>query len=297
MKHTLTFIVIGLIIAACGVASEQAAAPTVAPTLDPTLAPTETSTPDLPPATATLTLVPTSTPIPPATETPVPEPTPTETEAAAEIVEPTAMIEVPTETPTSEPTAEATPTEVVEAVQADAPVAYVVDVENSEVIWVGDYAIRSGHTGTINIAEGELNFEGTTLTGGTVVIDMTSMEATSLSGNRANRLVNHLMNADFFEVTTYPTAVLELKSAEPTEVESQYQVTADLTIKDITDEIVYITDVTVGDGRLTATTDLEFDRTKWNVVYNSGSIFDGLGDRVIKDEIGMQVMLVANISE
>jgi len=61
-------------------------------------------------------------------------------------------------------------------------------------------------------------------------------------------------------------------------------------------ELTFIADVTMDDSMLTATADIEFDRTQWGVIYGSGSFFDGLGDRVINDEVTMQVTLVANQS-
>lgn len=197
---------------------------------------------------------------------------------------------------TVEKSSEAVSEEVSAEAETD-PATYLVDADASQVSWRGDYTLRTGHTGTIDIAEGELTFAGTTLTGGTITIDMTSMVASSLSGSRADELVEHLMNEDFFEVTTYPTAVLVLNSAEPTGVENQYSVTADLTIKGITNEIVFTTDVTLGDGTLLATSNLEFDRTQWDVIYNSGTFLSNIGDRAIKDEVALQVTLVANSSD
>jgi hypothetical protein len=41
-----------------------------------------------------------------------------------------------------------------------------------------------------------------------------------------------------------------------------------------------------------ASTAFEVDRTKYGIEYNSGSIFDGLGDRVIYDNFELAVNLV-----
>ncbi|MEM7130629.1 MAG: YceI family protein [Chloroflexota bacterium] len=176
------------------------------------------------------------------------------------------------------------------------PTSFAVDATASELIWIGSNIVGQEQTGTIDIAEGSLEFAGTTLTGGSVSIDMTTMSSINLSGDTANNLIGHLMNEDFFEVDTWPTSMLVFKSAEATDVEAQYLVTADLTIKDVTDELTFITDVIVDEGMLTATADIAFDRTDWGVIYGSGNFFDGLGDRVIQDEVIMQVTLVASSS-
>ncbi len=72
--------------------------------------------------------------------------------------------------------------------------------------------------------------------------------------------------------------------------------TADLTIKETTDEIQFVTDVVVGDGTLAATADIVVDRSIYDVQYGSGSFFDNLGDDLISDEMQMTVSLVANNS-
>lgn len=176
------------------------------------------------------------------------------------------------------------------------PATYSIDTVASELLWTGSNIVGSEQTGTIDISNGSLDFVGTTLTGGSVTIDMTTMSSINLPANKAPELIGHLSNEDFFEVAAYPSSVLVFRSAEATAVENQYLVTADLTIKDVTDELTFLADVSVSDGALTATADIEFDRTQWGVIYGSGSFFDGLGDRVINDEVTMTVTLVANQS-
>lgn len=174
------------------------------------------------------------------------------------------------------------------------PATYTVDAETSELIWTGSNIVGHEQMGNIAISQGMLEFVGTTLTGGNVTIDMATMSSTSMSGDDANELIGHLMSDDFFAVPTYPTSELTFKSAQPTDVVDQYLVTADLTIRENTDELIFIADVTVEDGMIMATADIEFDRTQWGVIYGSGSFFDGLGDRVIRDEVTVQVTLVAS---
>lgn len=139
-----------------------------------------------------------------------------------------------------------------------------------------------------------MSFDGDQFVDGTITIDMTTIATTSQSGGMAEQLVGHLSSDDFFGVETYPTSILVIKSAEPTDVDNQYLVKADLTIKETTGEIEFTTDVTVGDGTLTATADIVFDRAEFNVQYGSGSFFDNLGDKLINDEVEMTVTLVAN---
>ncbi|MBV7329394.1 YceI family protein [Chloroflexi bacterium TSY] len=194
------------------------------------------------------------------------------------------VIEEPTEEPAEEPA---------EAMKGETA-TYIVDTEASSVEWLGSKPIGASDSGTVDIAEGTMSFDGDQFVDGTITIDMTTIATTSQSGGMAEQLVGHLSSDDFFGVETYPTSILVIKSAEPTDVDNQYLVKADLTIKETTGEIEFTTDVTVGDGTLTATADIVFDRAEFNVQYGSGSFFDNLGDKLINDEVEMTVTLVAN---
>ncbi len=214
------------------------------------------------------------------------------TEAPAEEAAPTeapAEEAAPTEAPAEEPAEEA-------ASEGSEAATYTVDTEASTLEWYGERPAGGSESGVVQIAEGELNFVDSQLVDGTMVIDMTTIEPTSKTGEMLEKLSGHLMSDDFFGVETYPTATLVIKSAEPTDVENQYTVTADLTIKETTDEIQFVTDVVVGDGTLAATADIVVDRSIYNVQYGSGSFFDNLGDDLISDEMQMTVSLVANRS-
>ncbi len=170
---------------------------------------------------------------------------------------------------------------------------YVVDPAASSVEWYGSKPVGASESGTVDIAEGQLNFDGSSFASGTIVIDMTTIAPTSQTGNMLDMLTGHLNSDEFFGVETYPTATLVIKSAEPTDVENQYAVVADLTIKETTDEIAFVTDVAVDGEMLDATADIVVDRSIYDVRYGSGAFFSDLGDDLISDEMEMTVRLVA----
>ena len=194
----------------------------------------------------------------------------------------------PTEAPAEEAVAES-------ADVADGAATYTVDDAASVVEWYGSKPIGASESGTVAVVEGALSFEGSELVDGQVVIDMTSIETTSQSGDMANMLVGHLSSDDFFGVETYPTANLVIKSAQPTGEEGQYAVVADLTIKETTEEIEFVADVVVGEGTIEATADIVVDRSIYDVRYNSGTFFSDLGDDLISDEMELTVKLVAGL--
>lgn len=215
---------------------------------------------------------------------------------------PTAAEPAPTEVaavePTAEPTAEAVEevdetSETESAVASEEEVTYTVDTAASSVVWRGHQPLGVAETGTVTIAEGQLSFIGAELVEGTVVIDMQSIATTSQSGGMARQLVGHLSSDDFFGVETYPTATLVLKSAEMTEVENQYRVVADLTIKATTKEIEFIADVVADEQVITATAEIMVNRADFDVRYGSGSFFSNLGNDLISDDMEFTVVLVA----
>lgn len=172
-------------------------------------------------------------------------------------------------------------------------VTYTVDTSASSIEWRGEKPLQYGHVGNVNIAEGQMTFAGDKLMGSSFTIDMTSIVDTDLEGEDKAKLEGHLKSDDFFGVETFPTAMLVIKSAEPTGTDGQYNAVADLTIKEITNEITFVTDVTVADGALNATAEIVFDRALFDVRFGSGSFFDDLGDKMISDEIELTVTLAA----
>jgi polyisoprenoid-binding protein YceI len=161
------------------------------------------------------------------------------------------------------------------------------DIKTSEstVTWKG-YKVTGSHTGTIDLKEGSLEFEGEKLIGGEFVVDMASLISTDLEGEYKGKLEGHLKSDDFFGVESNPTSKLVFTSVEATGKNS-YEVTGDLTIKGKTNPVTF--DVSVYGSKATAT--LKVDRSQYDVKYGSGSFFDNLGDKTIYDEFDLVVDL------
>jgi polyisoprenoid-binding protein YceI len=160
-----------------------------------------------------------------------------------------------------------------------------VDVKTSTVKWVGK-KVTGEHSGTVNLKSGALVFKGNKLAGGNFTVDMTSINATDLTGEYQGKLNGHLKADDFFGTEKFPTSKLVFKTigAKATDV---YTVTADLTIKGITKPVTF--DITVAGN--TATTAFKVDRTKYDIKYNSGNFFENLGDKTINDDFELTVAL------
>jgi polyisoprenoid-binding protein YceI len=163
---------------------------------------------------------------------------------------------------------------------------YKIDLTNSGVKWVATKITDKTHEGTVNLSEGGLQLTEGVITGGKFTIDMTSIIVTDLTGGMKEKLEGHLKNEDFFNVEKFKTANIAILSVDGDNVK------ANLTIKGITNEVSFPVKVVLDDnGGMTATADMEIDRTKFDVRYGSDSFFDNLGDKVIKDMIKFSVSL------
>lgn len=161
-----------------------------------------------------------------------------------------------------------------------------VDTKASTIHWKG-YKVVGSHEGDINLNFGFLDFKNGTLAGGEFSINMSSIICTDLEGEYKGQLEGHLKNADFFDTENHPNATLKITEVAVGLSQNAYHLTADLTIKGITQEIEF--DATLNDG--TATANIKIDRTKFGIKYGSGSFFEGLGDRMIYNEFDLAVNL------
>jgi polyisoprenoid-binding protein YceI len=162
-----------------------------------------------------------------------------------------------------------------------------IDVNASTVNWTGK-KVTGQHTGTVKIKSGELKMEDGNLSGGSFVIDMTSIACTDLPADSGAKLVGHLSSDDFFGIANYPTANLTITNVKKDAKAGNFVVTADLTIKGITKAIEFVADVKDHAAKAT----ISIERTQYGIKYGSGSFFDGLGDKMIYDNFDLSVNLV-----
>lgn len=174
------------------------------------------------------------------------------------------------------------------------PVAdvYTVDVTKSKIEWIGRKVIGE-HKGELKIASGSLNASGKTLTGGSFVMDMTSMSNTDLDAGSAGKLLGHLKSDDFFSVEKNPTSVFEITKITAAGTD-KVNVVGKLTIKGITGDISFPATVKQQGSFIVAVANgVKIDRTKFDIKYRSKSFIAGIGDKAIDDEFELNINLVA----
>jgi polyisoprenoid-binding protein YceI len=166
-----------------------------------------------------------------------------------------------------------------------------IDTNSSQIAWVGE-KVTGQHNGTVNIKEGALEMEDGQVTGGSFVIDMTTIDVLDLEGEYKGKLMGHLRSDDFFSVEKHPSAKFVITSIDKSEAtDATHFIAGDLTIKGISNKITFPANVTMENGKAKAKASFALDRTKWNVKYGSGSFFDGLGDKMIYDDFKLTINL------
>ncbi|WP_027386214.1 YceI family protein [Chryseobacterium gregarium] len=163
----------------------------------------------------------------------------------------------------------------------------------SDVQWWG-YKIAkseaSAHNGTVKVKNGEMMMKGNQLVGGAFVLDMTSINATDLTGEYQQKLNGHLKNGDFFEVEKFPTATFKITGVKKNN-DKVYNslVSGNLTVKGKTNAVSFPAKITYANGTVTlASKKFTIDRQKFDVTYKST-----MQDVLVKDDIDMLVKVTA----
>ncbi|WP_326982794.1 YceI family protein [Chryseobacterium sp. MYb264] len=163
----------------------------------------------------------------------------------------------------------------------------------SDVHWWGYKVAKSeasSHDGTVKVKSGDMIMKGNQLVGGSFVLDMTSINATDLSGEYQGKLNGHLKNGDFFEVEKFPTAAFKITGVKKND-DKVYNsiVTGDLTVKGKTNAISFPAKISYSKGVVSLVSNkFSFDRQKFDVAYKST-----MQDVFVKDDIDMLVKVTA----
>ena len=169
---------------------------------------------------------------------------------------------------------------------------YTVNVSESKLIWTGKQLSTKQHTGTLNIKKVEIIISDNGAINGDIKIDMPTINTTDLQGRGKDKLDGHLKSLDFFDVTQHPVAYLKFQGNEKDYSNGKLKFDGELTIKNITHPISFYSKIEHFNGKLSANAEVIFDRSLYDVKFGSGKFFDNLGDRLIYDEISIDVLMV-----
>jgi polyisoprenoid-binding protein YceI len=195
---------------------------------------------------------------------------------------------------TAQTTARREPTARVAAPAAVAP--YQVQPHLSTIGWVGK-KVTGQHNGTIQFKSGQVLVKGKQITGGTFVVDMTTLKNTDLTDAESNgKLVGHLKSDDFFSVEKHPTAtfvITSIKALQGDPSGNNATFTGNLTIKGKTNPLRFPAKIGVKNGVAAASGTATVDRTKYDIRYGSKTFFESIGDKAIDDAFTLTFNVIA----
>ena len=172
--------------------------------------------------------------------------------------------------------------------------SYDIISTKSELKWIGKELSTDTHTGTLVLKNGKIDVNANGVIHGEVEIDMTTITVTDMQGKWGKKLEGHLKSPDFFDVGKYSSAFITFQSDENPIKNNQINLTGELTIKDITHPISFTAELLQKNPTLKAKASMSFDRSEYDVRFRSGKFFENLGDKLILDDIEVDVLLVTN---
>lgn len=168
-----------------------------------------------------------------------------------------------------------------------------IDTGASVIKWVGK-KVTGQHNGTVNLKSGTVDIEKDSINGGQFEIDMKTIKVLDLTdaGNNA-KLTGHLKSDDFFGVDQHPVATFKIDSIKPLKgkKDANSEIKGTLTVKGISNPIVFPAWVEVKNGKGSAKGKFPVDRTLYNVRYNSGKFVPNIGDKMIYDNFDIELDL------
>ncbi|WP_192085485.1 YceI family protein [Algoriphagus sp. Y33] len=174
-----------------------------------------------------------------------------------------------------------------------APEVATVNTAESTITWTAK-KVTGQHHGKVPITSATLDYQNNRILGGTFEMDMTSLTVEDITDTGMNKkLTDHLKSDDFFSVEKHNKSNFKITEAK-TGNGKDYEITGDLTIKGITKPVSFPAIVVVSGGKITATGKLTFDRTHYDIKFRSGSYFENLADKMIYDDVELDVKLVAS---
>ncbi|MNK85527.1 hypothetical protein D3C87_1054110 [compost metagenome] len=170
-----------------------------------------------------------------------------------------------------------------------------VNGAQSEINWIGR-KVTGAHNGTIAIKSGELVLNSNKLSGGKFTIDTTSIVILDVTDEGTNaQFAGHLASDDFFSSEKHPEAFFVITDVNLKD-NGTYDITGDLTIKGITNEVTFAANISLNDNKLTASGKIVIDRTKYDMKFRSGNFFQNLGDTLIYNDFDLNVDIAAELA-
>jgi len=177
--------------------------------------------------------------------------------------------------------------------------SYKVDVDSSTIQWIGR-KVTGEHDGNLKILYGNvrkyLDTEQKEVIKGNIVIDMTTITNNDIESKEYQKyFVDHLNSSDFFDVAHFSKSQLKILDniILSNESSGNMMITAEITIKGITQKVEFPAKIEFIDDLATAVGTIDIDRTLFDIRYKSKSFFPEMGDYFIYDDFTLNFIIKA----
>jgi polyisoprenoid-binding protein YceI len=180
--------------------------------------------------------------------------------------------------------------------------AFMVDTANSYVKFTGN-GVGKNHPGIFKLNYGAVAVEKDSLSGGTFVINVNSMQMEQQGDDIKSKLRPHLLSGDFFDAAKFGTATFEITNVMPWEPKdgekslvegANFSISGNLKLKDVTKNITFPAKVDLDGNTLKARANFDIDRTQWKMNYGNDKT---LGDKFISETVNIELHLRAQRAE
>ena len=171
---------------------------------------------------------------------------------------------------------------------------YIAESESSSILWECAWLGGNSHNGDILLEEGQLSIKDNNNITGSFLVDMTTIDCHDEKNiGTKNKIIGHLKSDDFFDVKNHQKAKLEIISSENIGG-NEFLFKGNLNIKGKTNSVQMKGSVHKLNSGYSADINLTFDRSKYDVRYRSAAFFSDLGDRIISDDVFLNVKIKLN---
>lgn len=175
---------------------------------------------------------------------------------------------------------------------------FIVDTANSYIRFTG-HGVGKNHPGILKLTYGQVMATDNKVTGGTFILDITSLDLEQEGEMIDTKLRPHLLSGDFFDVENFGTAEFEITGIEPYKPKdgekslvegANFEVSGNLAIKRVTKNITFPARIELEGDRLEAEANFDIDRRQWQMNYGNDRT---LGDNFISETVNIELYLEA----
>ncbi|MES2276385.1 MAG: YceI family protein [Bacteroidota bacterium] len=177
---------------------------------------------------------------------------------------------------------------------------YQLDIKKSKVLWNNGHTM-GGHYGYLLFNSGSLGYAPSgEPSDGTFSMDMNSVRSQDdkdVTGNLATDKA--IKKPNFFDIAKYPEAFMTIKQITRIDQTTSYKVSGDLTIKGITNPIVFTAIIKKAGNSLNVMADTKIHRLKYHIDMQEQpkkewDFLSAIKNEVVDDEIAISLKLVFN---